>query len=373
MKPAKDDAAYMRLALNLARKSRPNPNPRVGSVIVKNNRVIGQGYHHSPGMPHAEIEALNDARQSGEDVEGATIYVTLEPCCHYGRTGPCCVAVHESGIRRVVVGMQDPDTLVAGKGIESLRQNGHDVEVGVLETECRQLLDTYIQHRHLGRPLFHLKAAISMDGYVATKSGDSKWITGPLSRTKAHELRASHDAILVGIGTVLADNPTLNVRHLQGDNPTRVVLDSWLRIPDTCNLLQTPNESNVVLIHGPKAPEHRISTLSQRKNIQLIECPTVNAVLDLKGVSTIMNSLGFLSVLVEGGSLVHGSFIHHRYADRLSLFIAPKIIGEGIPWATLPGVDTVSNSVTLSYKSIRTTSLECDTLIEGTFEYPNTK
>ena len=357
----------MSLALSLAAKTRPSPNPRVGAVIVKDSRIIGRGFHLAPGKPHAEIEALNDAKRAGCDVVGATIYVTLEPCCHYGRTGPCTVAIHDAGINRVVVGMQDPDPQVSGKGIGFLRENGHPVDVGILENKCRQLLDAYIFHREHQRPQIHLKAAITLDGYISDTRGDSKWITGPAARARGHELRAYHDAILVGAGTVLADNPTLNVRDAAGINPTRIVLDSRLRTPDDARLLNTPEAGTVVFMHDANAPRNQIEIFSQKTNVQLLSCNRNHAGLNLTDVVTHLNSLGFLSVLVEGGSAVHGAFIRSRLADRLSLFIAPKILGSGTPWATLPTGTAIRDAIALAPESIESTQLGEDTLIEGMF------
>ena len=367
MAPAKDDASYMSLALSLAAASRPSPNPRVGAVIVQNNRIIGQGFHRAPGRPHAEIEALDDARRSGIDVSGATIYVTLEPCCHFGRTGPCTVAIHEAGIDRVVVGMRDPDPKVSGNGIKFLREKNHPVDVGVLENECRQLLDAYAFHRKYQRPQIHLKAAVTLDGYIADTEGMSKWITGPAARATGHKLRAYHDAILVGIGTVLADNPTLNVRDAAGINPTRIVLDSQLRIPDNARLLNTPDDGPVILMHGTNAPAKRIDILGAKPNVRLLPCHRDKGGLELHNVLKHLNGLGFLGVLVEGGSAVHGAFIQSRLADRLSLFVAAKILGSGTPWATLPAGTAIGDAITLVPESVQSIQLGSDTLIEGTF------
>jgi diaminohydroxyphosphoribosylaminopyrimidine deaminase / 5-amino-6-(5-phosphoribosylamino)uracil reductase len=362
-----DDNHFMRLALALARQSRPSPNPRVGAVIVQQNRIVGKGFHRAPGHPHAEIEALKDAADAGENVGDATIYVTLEPCCHQGKTGPCSVALHQAGIGRIVVGMADPDPLVGGNGIASLRKAGHQVDVGVLEDECKQLLHSYIHHRTQGRPLVHLKAATTMDGYIATVTGDSRWITGPSARAYGHELRAAHDAVLVGSGTVLADNPTLTVRDAEGASPVRVILDSHLKLPMESNLLKTTSEGKVIILHGADIPSAKASELARISNLQLIGCQPANSRLDITDIVQKLNSLGFLSVLVEGGSQLHGAFIQARLADRLSLFIAPKIIGSGIPWASIPGIASIKDAITLNPDSIRTTQLDQDALIEGDF------
>ncbi|MBN2341279.1 MAG: bifunctional diaminohydroxyphosphoribosylaminopyrimidine deaminase/5-amino-6-(5-phosphoribosylamino)uracil reductase RibD [Deltaproteobacteria bacterium] len=372
MAQAKDDAYYMSLALQLARRCKPSPNPQVGAVIVKDNCIIGQGYHHAPGMPHAEIEALHDAKQAGNSVTGATMYVTLEPCCHHGRTGPCCEAIHHANIARVVVGMKDPDKLVSGKGISFLEKHEHEVTVGIEESACRLMLDTYTQHRLLKRPLIHLKAAVSMDGFLATTTGDSKWITGPATRAKGHELRSKHDAIIVGIGTVLADNPMLTVRDAEGTNPTRVVLDTHLRIPLSAAMLQSSQEADVILLHSENASPDRIAELKKIPNVHLQPCNTVNGKLDIKQIISQLNDFGFLSALVEGGSSVHGAFLKSGLADRFSLFVAPKILGSGVSWSGgVPGVKKVTDSIQADKSSIRISLIEGDTLIEGTFPRSN--
>lgn len=364
MNAATDDATYMKLALSLAKQCKPSPNPQVGAVIVKDSHIIGQGYHKAPGMPHAEIEALRSATQS---VKGATLYVTLEPCCHTGRTGPCTIALHEAGISRIVVGMKDPDPNVAGKGINYLEAKGHCVCVGVLEDACQKMLATYVQHRTLGRPQIHLKAAITLDGFLATSNGDSKWITGPKARAHGHQLRALHDGILVGIGTVLADNPLLTVRDAIGPNPTRIVLDTMARIPLDAKLLQTTDEAKVVIIHSTDAPSAKIRALKAQANVVLLSCASSNGLLDMHEVIDHLDALGCLSVLVEGGSKIHGAFVTAKLADRFSVFIAPKLIGNGISWAALPGAQLMANAIQAQTQNV--VQLGNDTLIEGNFIY----
>jgi diaminohydroxyphosphoribosylaminopyrimidine deaminase/5-amino-6-(5-phosphoribosylamino)uracil reductase len=221
---------FMRLAIRLARRGlgRTSPNPMVGAVLTRGEEVVGQGYHPRLGKEHAEIRAIRDA---GDDVRGATLYVNLEPCNHHGRTGPCARAIVEAGIRRVVIGMKDPNPLVNGKGIAALRRRGVEVTTGVLEQECRRLNEAFVCYITEGRPFVTFKSAITLDGRVAARTGDSRWVTGEEARREGHRLRAAHDAIMVGVGTVLIDNPTLTCRGVRGRDPVRVVVDSRLRTP----------------------------------------------------------------------------------------------------------------------------------------------
>ena len=224
------DEDYMKLALRLANKGlgKTSPNPMVGAVIVKDNRIIGQGYHHHFGGKHAEINAIESTT---EDISGATMYVTLEPCCHYGKTPPCVEAIIKNDIGKVVIGILDPYPSMSGRSMEILRQHGIETKVGVLEEECRSLNEAYLKHIITGVPLVTVKFAQTLDGRIATSTGNSQWISSPASQRMAHKLRTTHDAVMVGAGTVLSDNPQLTVRLVKGRNPTRIILDSRLRIP----------------------------------------------------------------------------------------------------------------------------------------------
>jgi diaminohydroxyphosphoribosylaminopyrimidine deaminase/5-amino-6-(5-phosphoribosylamino)uracil reductase len=360
-----DDASLMREALGLARRSRPSPNPRVGALVVADAEIVGRGYHERPGLPHAERLALDEA---GDAARGATLYVTLEPCCHAGRTGPCTDAILAAGVGRVVVGMLDPDERVAGGGIDTLRRAGVEVTVDVLGADCQRLLEGYTTHRVLGRPQVLLKAAISLDGMLATASGDSKWISSAASRDLAHQLRADADAVLVGVGTVIADDPALTVRRVTGPQPLRIVLDPRLRTPRESQLITTAGESPVLLVHGgadPAAGER----LAGYDGLELLECATTaEGRIDPVQLAQQLGARGILSLLVEGGSRVHGSFIAAGVADRLALFVAPKLIGGGKPWAALPGVEQVSQSYRAAQLSA--TAIGDDLLIEGRLGEP---
>ena len=360
------DVAHMAEALRLAKQARPSPNPRVGAVIVqKDGTVVGRGFHRHPGEPHAEILALNEA---GFAAKGATLYVTLEPCVHYGRTGPCADAVISAGISRVVVGTTDPDPRVNGAGVTKIKDAGIDVTVGVGEDDCKRLLAGYITHRTAGRPRVTVKAAISLDGYLATSLGDSKWISSEASRRLVHEMRADTDAVAVGIQTVIADDPSLTVRDVPGCSPVRLVLDSTLRIPMTSGLVRNEMEPQVILAYT-HASDETLRALERKPHISLLQCTA-----DEQGRTNIddllqkLGAQGILSLLVEGGSRIISSFFHAEMVDDLVLFIAPKILGAGIPWTNYPQASTVAGSLRLS--PIETALIGDDILYRATVIYP---
>jgi diaminohydroxyphosphoribosylaminopyrimidine deaminase / 5-amino-6-(5-phosphoribosylamino)uracil reductase len=285
----------MRRALDLAALAdyRTSPNPMVGAVVVgPDGRAIGEGYHRQPGTPHAEVIALE---QAGEGARGATLYVTLEPCAHYGRTPPCVDAVLRAGVVRVVVPMLDPDTRTRGKGVETLRAAGVEVEVGVEEDRARRINEFYVHHRTSGRPFVSAKFAASLDGRIATHTGDSKWITGSEARAHAHRLRHQHDAILVGVGTVLRDDPELSARFPGARQPLKVILDHAGRTPERARVRQ----GRYVIDPGS----------------------------DLPGLLDRLAAMGVLSLLVEGGASVHGAFFDQGLVDRVYAYLSPTIIG----------------------------------------------
>lgn len=319
------DEAYMQRALELAvqAEGETSPNPMVGCVIVDaEGNIVGEGYHHKAGQPHAEVNALAEAKQLAQ---GATAYVTLEPCAHYGRTGPCCVALARAGIKRVVAACKDPNPQVAGQGLEYLRLQGIEVECGVCEKEALRLNErffTWITHK---RPFITLKYAMTLDGKIATASGDSKWITGEAARTMAHRLRKQHDAVLVGIGTVLDDDPELTTRMVQGKNPVRVVLDSRLRISLMATVLNPVAET--IIFTSNEADEVKGAALAALPNVEVVRLPAVNGRLPVAQVVAALAERGLTSILVEGGSAVLGAFFDAGLADRVYAFIAPKLIG----------------------------------------------
>ena len=319
------DEEYMQRALALAVKAEgdTSPNPMVGCVIVDDEgNIVGEGYHHKAGEPHAEVNALAEAKHLAK---GATAYVTLEPCAHYGRTGPCCVALARAGIKKVVVACTDPNPKVAGQGIEYLRLQGVEVVTGVCEKEALRLNERFFTWITKERPFITLKYAMTLDGKIATANADSKWITGEAARTFAHRLRRQHDAVLVGIGTVLADDPELTTRMVQGKNPVRVVLDTKLRISLMATVLNPAAET--IIFTCMEADEDKANALNALPNVEVVRLSAEEGKLPIAKVVAALAERGITSLLVEGGSSVHGAFYDAGLADRVYAFVAPKIIG----------------------------------------------
>ncbi|MBN2282888.1 MAG: bifunctional diaminohydroxyphosphoribosylaminopyrimidine deaminase/5-amino-6-(5-phosphoribosylamino)uracil reductase RibD [Deltaproteobacteria bacterium] len=323
-----NDRDYMERAIRLARKGegRVSPNPMVGAVIVKKGIIIGEGYHRQFGGPHAEIQALHNAV---EPVDGATWYVTLEPCSHHGKTPPCVDAIIASRPARVVAGVQDPNPVVGGKGLEKLRKQGIDVTLGVLEEECRELNETFFTFMTTHRPFVTLKYAQTADGRIAAGTGDSRWVSSEPSRRFAHMLRSHHDAILVGVDTVIHDDPELTVRLVRGRNPLRIVLDSTLRIPDNARILRDQDQANTVVVAAEGCSEKRRRKLLDR-GVETITVPAGDSGINPETLLMELGSRSISSLLVEGGSKVITSFLKEHLADRLVIITAPKILGAGI-------------------------------------------
>lgn len=351
-------------ALELAARAlgRTSPNPMVGALVVKGDRVVGQGYHARAGTPHAEVHALGEA---GGEAKGATLYVTLEPCCHHGKTGPCSEAVVAAGVGRVVAAMADPNPLVAGKGFERLRQAGIVVECGVLEEEARQLNEVFIKYITTGRPFVVLKAAMSLDGKIATANGLSQWITGPRARQEGHRLRNSYDAILVGINTVLTDNPSLTCRLPEGGgrDPVRIILDSMARTPLGARVITQGSSAPTIVAVSEQAPGDRVRALLA-EGVRVVPVPGSGGRVNIEALLSIL-SKEITSVLVEGGARVHASALEAGIADKVLWFVAPKIMG-GIK-APGPvagsGVNTPDDAVQLD--RVRVSSVDQDICIEG--------
>jgi len=346
------DEEYMKLALKLARRGigKVNPNPMVGAVIVKNNRIVSQGYHHYFGGAHAEIDALPKAKES---VEGATLYVTLEPCCHYDKkTPPCTEAIIRQKIGRVVIGTIDPNPQVSGKGIQILNQHGIETRVGVLEVECRALNEAYFKYMTTGLPLVTLKFAQTLDGRIATITGSSQWLSTERFRRLAHKLRATHDAVMVGIDTVLADDPELTVRLVPGRNPVRIILDSRLRIPLTAKVVRTSEVAPTIIATTARRDETKMSQLSTL-GVEVLVTPEDEAgEVDLRQLLQTLARRQIASVLVEGGAGVITSFLRYKLADRIVVAVAPKIMGKGIEAVGELNVRDVSQTLKLCFNRI---------------------
>ncbi|MBL8921677.1 MAG: bifunctional diaminohydroxyphosphoribosylaminopyrimidine deaminase/5-amino-6-(5-phosphoribosylamino)uracil reductase RibD [Myxococcaceae bacterium] len=325
-----DDERFMRLALEEARKGlgRTHPNPAVGAVIVKGGKLVASGYHARAGTAHAEANALLLA---GPKARGATIYSTLEPCDHFGRTPPCTQAILDSGIKRVVYGSADPNPLVDGKGVRRMRRAGLEVKGGVLEAECDALNEPFLKVMRTGLPFVTLKAAMTLDGKIATRSGESKWITSEAARRRAHELRDRVDAIVVGAGTVVADNPRLTTRLPNGRDAMRVVIDPSLRTKPTAKVY-APGAPVVVVTSQATSP-NRQQRFSQR-GVQVLVVPSRSGVLELEVALRALAKQGVLHVLVEGGARTTSLFLRAGLCDELVLFLAPTLFGhEGLSWS----------------------------------------
>jgi len=346
-----DDERYMRRALSLAGRGacRVSPNPMVGAVIVRDGRIIGEGYHRCCGEEHAEINAL---RSAAEPVEGATVYVTLEPCSHYGRTPPCSEALISRRPARVVIGTRDPNPLVSGAGIAALERAGIATTVGVLESRCRALNERFFTYMETGRPFVTLKFAQTLDGRIATSTGHSRWVSSPPSLAFAHRLRSTHDAILVGIGTVLTDDPELTVRLVRGRNPLRVVVDAGLRIPLEARLLQSRDAAGTLVAVTGRAPQRKIRQVL-RTGAEVLEVPGDGRDrVDLAGLIALLGRRGISSVLVEGGARVITTVLQERLADRIVVVVAPKILGRGIDAVGDLNIRRMDEAVGLTWRKV---------------------
>ncbi|MER2132289.1 MAG: bifunctional diaminohydroxyphosphoribosylaminopyrimidine deaminase/5-amino-6-(5-phosphoribosylamino)uracil reductase RibD [Carnobacterium inhibens] len=319
------DEVYMRMALDLARKGKgwTTPNPLVGAVIVKGGRIIGQGYHQKYGQPHAEVNAIASAK---EDVTGATLYVTLEPCSHFGKTPPCSDLLIDKNIKRVVVGTLDPNPLVAGKGIERLRNNGIEVVTGVLEEESQKLNEIFIKYIVTKEPFVVMKNAMSLDGKIATVTGESQWISGESSRKQVHSLRHELAGIMVGIETIIKDDPQLTSRTLNSRNPIRIVVDSQLRIPIASKVLTQQDKAKTIVATTKRANNEKLDTLKQM-GIEVIVIKEKYERVDLRELMKVIGAKGIDSILLEGGANLNFSALEEGIVDKIQSYIAPKIIG----------------------------------------------
>lgn len=344
MPPTPEDLPHMRAALALARRGLGTtwPNPSVGCVIVHNNRVVGRSHTAPGGRPHAEPQAL---LMAGDEAKGATAYVTLEPCCHWGQTPPCTDALIEAGIARVVIATPDPDKRVDSQGIARLRQAGIQTEVGLLQAEANEILAGFIQRTTTGRPLVTLKLATTLDGKIATHAGESQWITGAEARRAAHAIRGRHDAILVGVGTVLADNPELTCR-LPGyakRAPVRVVADSHLRTPLTAKIVATARETPTWMLirHGTDPTRQKAFTGA---GVTLIEIPPAAAGIDIDKALQALGNAGITRLMAEGGGQIAAALLRANLVDRLAWFHAPATMGgDGWPGVQAFGLENLAD------------------------------
>jgi diaminohydroxyphosphoribosylaminopyrimidine deaminase/5-amino-6-(5-phosphoribosylamino)uracil reductase len=359
------DEQMMAFALRLAARGRPSPNPHVGAVVVRDGQVLATGFHLRAGQAHAEVDALE---KLGFAAKGATMYVTLEPCNHHGRTGPCTEALLRAGVSRVVVGCEDRIPGHGG-GSELLRAQGVEVVMGVLRPEAERLVADFYKHALRGMPYVTLKAAVTLDGRMAARSGDSRWITGPEARKHAHRLRDRSDAVLVGVGTVLADDPELTVRHVPGRDPVRVVLDSDLRTPVGARLFRGTKPAPVWIFHAPDAAWERITELKTRGAV-LIEVPRSQQGLDLEAVLRELARRNIVRLLVEGGPRVHGALLDGGFVDYAAVFVAPRILGdaEGRPLAEGRAREAIAEALRVDRPQVR--KLGDDILIEGPLAAP---
>jgi diaminohydroxyphosphoribosylaminopyrimidine deaminase/5-amino-6-(5-phosphoribosylamino)uracil reductase len=356
------DQEYMHRALTLAEQGRwlTSPNPMVGAVIVKNSRVVGEGYHRGPGLDHAEVAALGKA---GHRARGATLFVNLEPCCHVGRTGPCTEAIVKAGITMVVAAVKDPNPLVNGKGVGLLRREGVAVEVGLLKREAVLLNDKHFGYYRNGRPYVILKTAQTLDGRIATITGDSKWISSAASLRLAHGLRAEVDAVVVGMGTVREDNPALTVRHVKGANPYRIVLSRSLDFPAKCRLLDDNGDYKSIVATTAPASARFASTKRGRRVILWDLGLNRAGAIDLSDFLRKADEFGLRSLLVEGGSTLATAFLRAGLVDKLVQVIAPVVMGQGIPSVGDLGIKRLSAAIRFDQSHFRAS--DGDTVFVG--------
>ena len=355
----------MKRAIELAKKGKgyTNPNPLVGAVIVRNDKIIGEGFHELYGETHAEVNAFANAT---EDVKGATMYVTLEPCSHYGKTPPCANTIVEKGISRVIIAMKDPNPLVAGKGIEILHNNGIQVQVGVLEDEARELNEIFIKYITTKRPFCILKTAMTLDGKIASTTGDSKWITNEGSRNYVHQLRHQTSAIMVGIGTVLADDPRLNTRltGIKGLDPIRIIVDTTGMIPLSAKVLNISSNARTIIATTDKIDSNKAKAIEE-KGGEVIIVSLRDERVDLEDLMIKLGKIKIDSVLLEGGSTLNYSALEQGIVDKVIAFIAPKIVGGECAKTPVGGKGWAKIEDAFTLKDITLSRFEEDIMVEG--------
>jgi diaminohydroxyphosphoribosylaminopyrimidine deaminase/5-amino-6-(5-phosphoribosylamino)uracil reductase len=350
----------MRRALALAARAagRTSPNPLVGALVVKDGAVVGEGCHLCAGTPHAEVHALAAA---GEAARGATIYVTLEPCCHYGRTGPCADALIAAGVKKVVAAMTDPNPKISGSGFKKLRSAGITVVTGVMKREAEKLNSAYLASFKERAPFIILKAAMTLDGKIATRTGDSKWITGTDARAYVHRLRARIDAIMVGITTVLRDDPELT-SHGKGRNPVRVIIDPSLKIPMKSRVLD--DQAATVIVCGTMADREKMEELRRRKAI-VLPVEAKGGRMDFKSIIRRLNGISLYRILIEGGGETISRALSDGIGDQVLFFISPKIIGGRDACTPVEGAGLAKVADAIHLKKWQCRRIGGDILITG--------
>ncbi len=369
------DRYFMRYALHIAQCGRGgvNPNPLVGAVIVRDGKIIARGYHERCGEGHAEVNAFRDAAERGVDVKGADMYVTLEPCSHYGKTPPCADRIVKEKIGRVIVAMKDPNPQVAGRGLKRIRQAGISVKTGVLEEEARKLNEVFLKYITTKEPFVCLKMAMSLDGKIATRTGKSQWISCEMSRKQVHYLRNHYLGILVGIGTVLADDPMLNCRlEGGGRHPVRIVADSRLRIPTECRLVRTAKEYRTVLAASEAVKEaeemqQKIEAL-ENAGAEILWIPEREGHIDLKRLMKVLGGMGIDGILLEGGSDFAFAALKAGIVDKVRIYIAPKILGGAQAKGCIGGEGFAELSEAVNLKDMKAYACGKDVYLEGLVE-----
>lgn len=348
---------YMDLTIKLAEKGRgfASPNPMVGCIIVKRGRIVGKGCHKKAGTEHAEVLAINDA---GKKVMNSTLYVNLEPCSHWGRTPPCTERIVEAGVREVVIGMRDPNPLV--DGFRELKFRGLKTKIGILEKDAKKLNEVYIKYTKTKRPFVTIKVAMSIDGKIATSTGSSKFITSKEARTYVHQLRSEMDAVMVGLNTVLRDDPELTPRLVNGKDPMKIVVDSNLKIPKNSHLMKEPGK--LIIATTSKAPKNYVKKL-QQKGVNVLVTNSKKGMVDLQDLVKQLGRHEITSVMIEGGAQLNSSAIKEGVVDKILIFTAPKIIGNGLGAIGNLGIKKINNAISL--KNPTTKKIGKDLLIEG--------
>ena len=369
---------YMRIALKLALKGMGfvNPNPMVGAVIVKDNKIIGMGYHRKYSQLHAERNAFADCDSRGIDCKGADIYVTLEPCCHYGKTPPCTEAIIEHGIKRVFIGSSDPNPLVSGKGAEILRNHGIEVFEGILKDECDSINEIFFHYITTKKPFVTMKYAMTADGKIATRMGFSKWITGEQARLNVQKERLRHSAIMVGIGTVVKDDPMLTCRLENSRNPIRIICDSNLRIPLESNIVKTAKEIRTIIATTDFGKRINNEKKEKKKTLEELGCEFITTRTDSENshvdLGTVMKKLGDMkidSILLEGGGELNWSMLNGGHVNKVQAYIAPKIFGGASAKSPVSGCGLCFPEDAFMLTDMKIKQIGDDILLESRVKY----